>query len=114
MRIIFTCYAISAAALCFILTFALSLPSCISEESLDRIAHTLFHACYLLFGPLLLLLTTVFGLPNLPSLLYRCELYHIDTQHGINSMDVAIVIGCALFAGFVTIVYVMGKAVEGA
>jgi hypothetical protein len=29
-------------------------------------------------------------------------------------MDVAIVIGCALFAGFVTIVYAMGKAVEGA
>jgi hypothetical protein len=78
MRIIFTAYAINAAGLCFVLTLGLSLFN--DEERIEKLALNLFHYTYIAFGPVLFLLCCAFGLPNIPGLVYRCELTHINRE----------------------------------
>lgn len=52
MRIIFTCYAINAAALCFILTLALCY---LSEDRIEWLAMKLFTYTYIIFGPVMMI-----------------------------------------------------------
>lgn len=73
----------------------------------------LFHYTYIAFGPALLLLSCAFGLPNIPGLLYKCEFTHVNREQ-VNTMDVMIVVGCTILSAVVTLVYALGKAMEGA
>lgn len=110
MRIIFTCYALSAAAVCFLLTLALSiLPP--DGDLIEKLAMGLFTMTYIAFGPLLLIFCG-FGLYSLQGLMYQCELTHISNT--LNPMDVFIVLGCTVFSGLVTLFFSLHKAIESA
>jgi hypothetical protein len=109
MRVIFTCYAINAAGLCFALTFGLLQ----EEHRLERLALWLFHYSYVAFGPVLLLLCGAFGVPAIPGLLYRCELARVNKEQ-VHTMDVMIVLGCTLFSAFVTLMYALVQAMDSA
>lgn len=100
MRMVFTCYAINSAGLCFVLTFALSCLS--SDESIEKVAMALFTYTYITFGPLLLIFS-IYGMLFIQSLMFTCELTHISNT--FNFMDVMIVVGCALFSGFLTLFF---------
>jgi len=69
MRIIFTCYAINAATLCFLLTFSLAF---FSEMFIERIALSLFTYTYILFGPVLFICCT-YGWIFIKGLLFECS-----------------------------------------
>ena len=107
MRIVFTCYAINAAALCFILTLALSFIA--SEETIERVAVALFTYTYIAFGPLLLIFC-IYGLIFIRGLMFQCDLTHITGR--LNLMDVLIIVGCGFFSALVTLFFSMHKAVE--
>lgn len=111
MRVIFTAYAINAAGLCFVLTLGLSLFN--DEDRIEKLALSLFHYTYLAFGPVLFLLCCAFGLPNIPGLVYRCELTHINREQ-VNTMDIMIVFGCTIFSGVITLMYTLGRAIDDA
>jgi hypothetical protein len=108
MRIIFTCYAINAAALCFILTFALAF---FSDYLIERCAAKLFTYTYILFGPVLLI-CCLYGWIDITGLIYECEPMRIT--HTINFMDVFILIGCTVFAFCISFLFSMHKIVEHA
>lgn len=108
MRIIFTCYAINAATLCFLLTFALAF---FSDYFIERIAAKLFTYTYLLFGPVLLI-CCLYGWIDIQGLLYQCEPMRITSI--VNLMDILILIGCTLFAFCITFLFSMHKIVEHA
>lgn len=107
MRIIFTCYAINAAALCFFLTLALSCLS--SDDLIEKVAMSLFTYTYVAFGPVLLI-CCFFGLAFMQGLSFQCELSHITTN--LNLMDIFIVIGCTLFSALVTLFFSLHKVID--
>ncbi len=110
MRVVFTCYALTASAVCFVLTLALSLlPP--EGSSIEKLAKALFSLTYLAFGPMLMIFSG-FGLSQIPGLMYQCELTHITDT--LNPMDVCIVIGCAVFSSLVTFFYSLHAAIEAA
>jgi hypothetical protein len=107
MRMVFTCYAINSAGLCFVLTFALSCLS--SDESIEKVAVALFGYTYITFGPLLLI-CSIYGMIFLQGLMFTCELTHISGN--LNFMDVMIVVGCFLFSGLLTCFFSVQKATD--
>jgi hypothetical protein len=108
MRIIFTCYAINAATLCFLLTLALAF---FSDYFIERIAAKLFTYTYILFGPVLLI-CCLYGWIDITGLIYECEPMRIT--HTVNFMDVFILIGCTCFAFSISFLFSMHKIVEHA
>ena len=106
MRIIFTCYAINAATLCFILTLALSF---FSEHNIERIAAKLFTYTYIIFGPVLLI-CCIYGWAFVKGLLFECQRDTISNS--VNFMDIFILIGCTIFAFAITFLFAMYKSVE--
>jgi hypothetical protein len=66
MRIIFTCYAINAAGLCFLLTLALCY---LSEDRIEWVAMKLFTYTYIVFGPFLLI-CCIYGFIYINGLLF--------------------------------------------
>ena len=106
MRIIFTCYAVNAACLCFLLTLSVAY---LQEDLLERVALSLFTYTYLTFGPLLLLFSLL-GLCHLRSLLFQCSPSQVTGQ--LNYMDGFVLVGCTVFSGVITLMFSMHKAVE--
>lgn len=106
MRVIFTCYAINAAALCFVLTLALSF---FSDYFIERCAAKLFTYTYIIFGPVLLI-CCIYGWVYIKGLLFECQRDRITNS--VNFMDVFILLGCTLFAGCITFLFSMHKSVE--
>jgi hypothetical protein len=74
MRVIFTCYAINAAALCFVLTMALAY---LEDDMIEWIAGKLFTYTYIAFGPVLAL-CCIFGMIYIKGLLFQCTPTHIS------------------------------------
>jgi len=110
MRMVFTCYALAAASVCFVLTLGLNvLPP--EGELIEWLAKGLFTATYMAFGPLLMIFSG-FGMWQLPGLLYQCELTRVSDQ--MNPMDVGIVVGCAVFSSLVTFFFSLHQAIESA
>ena len=109
MRMIFTGYAINAAALCFILTLALNFST--SDEFLERLASKLFIYTYITFGPLLLIFCT-YGVFEIKGLVYTCELHQISSK--INLLDAFIVVGCTIFSGVITLFLTLHTAIDNA
>lgn len=68
MRIIFTVYAINAAALCFLLTLALAF---LQDQQVESVALKLFTYTYLMFGPVLLI-CCIFGVLYIKGLMFEC------------------------------------------
>ena len=108
MRIIFTCYAINAAALCFVLTMALA---CFNDDLIERFANKLFTYTYIIFGPFLLI-CCIYGWIFIKGLIFECRPYGISNS--VNFMDVFILIVCTVFAGSITFLFAMHKSVEAA
>ena len=106
MRIVFTSYAINAAALCFVLTSALAF---LPDNLIENIAMKLFTYTYVVFGPVLMICCT-YGLLWIKSLLYECEPSKISST--LNFMDVFILLGCTGFSSMITLFFSMHKAVE--
>lgn len=106
MRIIFTCYAINAAALCFILTMALAY---LTEDRLEWLAIKLFTYTYILFGPVLLI-CCIYGMIFIKAVAFQCQPSYISNS--INFMDVFIMIGCTIFSSLITLFFSMHKSVE--
>ena len=107
MRLIFTGYAINAAALCFLLTSTLAFTQ--SEQTIEKVALYLFTYTYVTFGPLLLLFS-VLGITEMRGLMFQCGLTHISNH--VNVMDVFIVIGCTVFSGLVTLFFSLHRSIE--
>lgn len=106
MRIIFTAYAINAAALCFLLTFSLAF---FSDYFIERCAVQLFTYTYILFGPVLLI-CCIYGCIYIKSLLFECTPNGITNT--VNFMDVFILMGCIVFSFTISAFFSMHKAVE--
>jgi len=102
MRILFTLYAINAALICLFLTLIL----CFSDLSFDLMLTRLLNYTYLSFGPVLLLLTSAFGIPHLEALaLYECTLNGYYRSENVNFMDAFAVVAAAMFALGVTMMW---------
>ena len=106
MRVIFTCYAINAASLCFLLTLSLAF---FSDYFIERFAIKLFQYTYVMFGPVLLI-CCIYGIIYIKGLLFECSPSGVTGQ--INFMDVFILLGCTGFSFIITIFFSMHKAVE--
>ena len=106
MRVIFTCYAINAVTLCFVLTFALSF---FSDHNIERVAAKLFTYTYILFGPVLLI-CCIYGWIYIKGLLFECHRDKITSS--INFMDIFILIGCTIFGFCITFLFSMHKSIE--
>lgn len=110
MRIIFTCYAINAALICFLLTVALAFSR--DDYFIEKMLARLFSYTYICFGPVLLLVSA-FGLYNIKGLAFECQMTYIDREQ-LNMMDVLIVVGSAVFAALITLFYSVQQAIEAA
>ena len=102
MRLIFTAYAINAALICFLLTVVLAWGGN-DEEAIERSMCKLFSYTYVIFGPGLMIVSGV-GLYNIKSLAFECNLTYIDRSQ-VNTMDIFIVVGAALFSTLITLFY---------
>lgn len=107
MRIVFTIYAVSAAALCFLLTTCLTFLT--DDHLVENIAVKLFNLTYLLFGPLLLIYC-LYGLLYIKGLMFEC--YPFMVSSNINFMDLFVLFACFMFSSMVTMFFSMHKAVE--
>ena len=106
MRIIFTCYAINAALLCFLLTFSLAF---FSDEMIETFAFKLFTYTYIVYGPVLLIFC-IYGIIFFKAILYECDPNGITNS--INFMDIFILSGCGIFSFVICIFFSMHKSVE--
>lgn len=106
MRIVFTCYAINAAALCFLLTLALAV---LPDHHVETVAMKLFTYTYMVFGPVLLI-CCIWGVLYLKGLMFECQPTKITNT--VNFMDVFILFGCTVFSSTISLFYSMHKAVE--
>ena len=110
MRITFTCYAINAALICFLLTLALAFSR--DDHLLESTLGRLFSYTYICFGPVLLLISG-FGLYNIKGLAFECQMTYVDREQ-LNMMDVLIVVGSTVFACLITLFYSVQQAIEAA
>jgi len=108
MRIIFTCYAINAAGLCFLLTLALAF---LQDHQVESFAIKLFTYTYIVFGPVLLI-CSIYGIIFIKGLLFECEPQRITGT--VNFMDIFILMGCTVFSSMISLFFSMHKAVEHA
>jgi hypothetical protein len=106
MRIVFTCYAINAAALCFLLTLALAF---LQEHQIEQVAMKLFTYTYLVFGPVLLI-CCIYGIIYIKGLMFECNPHKIT--YTVNFMDIFILFGCTMFSSTISLFFSMHKAVE--
>ena len=106
MRIIFTCYAINAAGLCFVLTLALAF---LQDHQIEQVAVKLFTYTYIVFGPVLLI-CCIYGILFIKGLMFECEPGRITGT--VNFMDIFILMGCTVFSTMISMFFSMHKAVE--
>lgn len=106
MRVIFICYAITAAMICFLLTLGFAFSP---QAFYHSYAPKIFVGAYLVFGPVLLVIC-ILGVVFIKDLMYFCEPFVITGQ--INFMNLFVLVGCTILASFVTLFFSLQKLSE--
>lgn len=105
MRIVFECYAIYSALLCFVLTGVLAVGA--SDDTIEYVAVKIINISFMIYGPLL---TTIclYGFFHVNALAAVCTINGI--QHGnTNYVSVFVLVICFLFSLSVFFTMIMEK-----
>ena len=106
MRLVFIVYAINSAAVCFLLTFAISF---LPEPLQPKLALAILYYTYAVFGPLLLI-CCFFGIFNLNSLVFECEFDRVTSWP--NFLNIFVLLGAILLSSLMTFLCSAHKTVE--
>lgn len=105
MRIVFECYAIYSALLCFLLTGVLAVGA--SDDTIEYVAIKIINVSFMIYGPLL---TTIclYGFTHVKALAAVCTVNGIQ-YNNTNYVSVFVLIVCFLFSLSVFFTMVMEK-----
>jgi hypothetical protein len=105
MRIVFECYAIYSAVLCFILTGVLAIGA--SDDTVEWVAIKIINVSFLIYGPLLTTIC-VYGFTHIKALAAVCTIKGIVPGNS-NYVSVFVLVCCFMFSLSVFFSMVMEK-----
>ena len=105
MRIVFECYAIYSAILCFILTGVLAIGA--SDDTIEWVAIKIINISFMIYGPLLTTIC-IYGFFHVKALAAVCTINGIS-QNNTNYVTVFVLAVCFLFSLSVFFTMVMEK-----